>query len=283
MKAIKLLFSILVLPFMMQSQEIDDFVIYDEREFEDFMESKTYVVLDQFTESKFSLALTEAIKENWTITPFEIIDRAEYNKLKKDRNASFLTREYIAGDNKLISLSLFMGGQRYMDTKGELIANAKLKHYSATDEDFLYKLPILMKNMQWRIKLALNLKFESAEEYTQYLEDNRHLLHSKKLYILNEHLTNKVPTLEKLKKYYRHDVRLVNQSVIEDAILTQDSTVAFLSIVAPTKNYGGQTAYYRIFTADKGESLVSYERAVSSSAPVGVVGYDLMTFNTIPK
>lgn len=279
MKASKLLFFLLFIPLFTIGQDVDDFVEYEKRNFDKFMKSTTYIVLDQFTESEYSLKLIEAVKEHWTITPYEIIDKATYKTYVKDRNKSFLTREYIAGDEKLVSLSLFMGGQRYMDERGVLIANVKLKHYTATDDDFLYKLPIFIQNIQWKVQLAVNLGFESKDAYQDYLDKNKHLLHSRKLYILNEHLTSKIESLEKLKKYYRHDVRLVNRSVIEDAILTQDTTVAFLSIVAPVKNWGGQTAFYRVFTADKGESLVSYDRSVSSSAPVGVIGYDLKTFN----
>ena len=175
-------------------------------------------------------------------------------------------------------MSLFMGGQRYMDRKGQLIANVKLKYYSATDEDFLYKMPTLIKNMQWQVDMAYKHKFESVDDYQDFLLKNRHVLHARKLYILKEHLTYKIDTQEKLAKYYKHDVRVVSKDVLIDAIITEDSTVAFLSIVAPAKNYSGQTGYYRIFTPDKGETMLSYERAVSNQALPGVIGYDLKKF-----
>ena len=279
MKAAKLLFSILLFPIIAQCQLIDDLVEYDQKLLDKFYKSTTYIVLDQYKESSYSLAITETVKEFWKITPFEIIDQATYNTLSKDKTKSFLTREFIAGDKDLISLSLFMGGQKQMDTKGILIANVKLKHYTAVDEEFLYKLPILVQNIQWKINMVRDQKFIDERDFQDYYKKNMYVLHSRKLFILKEHLTNKMPTLEDVKKYYKYDVSIVSLDVLKDAILTQDTTVAFLSIVAPTKNWGGQTGYYRIFTPDKGECLVSYERAVSNSAPVGVIGYDLKTFN----
>lgn len=275
----KLLFNIVLLPLSVLGQSVDDLVVYDQKILDRFYKSTTYVVLDQHTESAFSLALSESIKEFWKITPFEIIDRATYDTYSKDKTKSFLTREHIAGDENLISLSLFMGGQKQMDVKGQLISNVKLKHYTATDEDFLYKLPVLIKNIQWKVNMIRNLKFADDLAFKKYYEDHIETLHGKKLYILNEFLTPKVQSLEELKKYYRHDVSLVTKEVLIDAIQTEDSTIAFLSIVAPVKNWGGQTAYYRIFSTDTGESLVSYERSVSSTAPVGVIGNDLKNFN----
>ena len=279
MKAAKLLFSVILFPLIVQCQEIDDFVVYDLKMLDKFYKTTTYIVLDQHKESSYSLALTEAIKEFWKITPFEIIDVAKYKEYKKDKTKSFLTREYIAGNKDYITLSLFMGGQKYMDTKGKLIANVKLKHYTATDEEFLYKLPTLVMNIQWKVNMEKNQKFTGESDFVEYYSKNSRILHSRKLYILNDHLTTKITDMEKLKKYYKYDVRLVSKEVIMDAIITEDSTVAYLSIVAPTKNWKGQTAYYRVFSAENGESLISYNRGVSSTAPLGVTGSDLKKFN----
>ena len=134
-------------------------------------------------------------------------------------------------------------------------------------------------NIQWKVGVIREKKIEDAAGFDAYIEKQLGLLHQKKLYILKEHLTNKISNETELKKFYRHDVAVVTKDVLMDAITTQDSTIAYLSIVAPVKNWGGQLAYYRVFSADKGETLVSYNRAVSGAAPVGVTGYDLKKFN----
>lgn len=281
MNTAKLLFSLIVFPILVTGQvlNIDDMVIYDQKILDKFYTSTTYIVLDQHIESAYSKKLSESAKEFWTITPFEIIDRATYNTYLKDKTKSFLTREFIAGDKDMISLSLFMGGQKYMEKNGQLMANIKLKHYTATDEEFLFKLPVLLQNIQWRIKMIRESKFTGERDFQSYYLKNKNILHDKKLFILNSYLTNKVENLEEIKKFYKYDVSLVNEDVLADAILTQDTTIAFLSIVAPTKNWGGQTGYYRIYTTDRGETVLSYERAVSNTAPKGVTGHDLKTFN----
>ena len=279
MRSAKLLFSLLLFSFTMQAQEVDDFLVYDQKEIEKFLKSTTYVVLDQHKDSDYSLAITDAVKKYWSITKFEIIDRSTYLSYLKDKTKSFLTREYITGDKDLISLNLFMGGQRQLNTRGRILATIKLKHYTATDHQFIYKLPNLILNIQWQVNTIKNLALESEKGFQAHMKTRRMIKQSRTLYILKEHLTNKVASLENLKKYYKYDVSVVEQEQLKNAIIKEDTNVIYLSIVAPTKNWGGQKGYYRIFTVKDGETLIKYTRSVSSSAPLGVTGFDLKNFN----
>ena len=279
MKSAKLLFSFILFSLAVQSQKIDDFLVYDQKEIDKFLKSTTYVLLDQHKESDYSLALTEAVKKHWKITKFEIIDKSTYLVYVKDKTKSFLTREYITGYKDLISLNLFMGGQRQLSTKGKLLATVKLKHYTATDHQFLYKMPTIVQNIQWQVTTIKNLGIEGENGFQTYFKSQRHIKKSRTLYVLNEHLTSKVKSLEDMKKYYKYDVTLVEQEQLKRAINEQDTNVIYLSIVAPTKNWSGQKGYYRVYSANDGETLIKYNRSVSSSAPLGVTGYDLKTFN----
>jgi len=279
MKSAKLLFSFLLLSLTIQSQEIDDFLVYDQKEIDKFLKSTTYILLDQHKESDYSIAISEAVKKHWHITKFEIIDKSTYLVYLKDKTKSFLTREYISGSKDLITLNLFMGGQRQLSTKGRILATVKLKHYTATDDQFIYKLPTLVQNIQWQVKTIKNLEITDENGFKSYYKSQRHIKQSRTLYILSEHLTSKVKSLEQIKNFYKYDVTLVEQEQLKQAIHNQDTSVIYLSIVAPTKNWSGQKGYYRIFSADDGQTLIKYNRSVSSSAPLGVTGYDLKTFN----
>lgn len=276
----KLLLILLISPFFTIGQELEDFIVYDAKSIEKFMKSTTYIVLDQHEESNFSLKLSEIVKNKWEITPYEIIDRGTYREYVKDKSKSFLTREYVAGKEEYISLVLFMGGQKQMERKGELLGVVRLKHYTETDEAFLYKLPNLIENIQWQVQMVKENEFESYAGFERYFKNEGHeILHDSKLLILQNHLTNKVESLERLQKFYKYEVALVEPFVIEDAILTEDSNVVYLSIVAPIKNPGSDPGYFRIYRAHNGESVISYSRVINSTAPLGVTGYDLKQFN----
>ena len=279
MKSAKLLFSFIIFSLFVQAQEIDDFLIYDQKEIEKFLKTTTYVVLDQHKESDYSKTITEVVTKYWTITKFEIIDRSTYQIYLKDKTKSFLTREYITGTKDMITLNLFMGGQRQLTSKGKIISSIKLKHYTATDNQFLYKMPTLILNMQWYVNTMKNRMIEAPNGFKDYAKTRRQIKKSKTLYVLKEHLTNKIGSLEDLKRYYKYDVSVVGQEQLKNAIQAKDSSVIYLSIVAPTKNWGGQKGYYNVYSILDGEVLIKYNRSVSSSAPLGVTGFDLKNFN----
>jgi hypothetical protein len=279
MKAAKLIFSLLIFSFSLQSQEIDDLLVYDQKEFDRVLNSTTYIVLDQFKESNFSKTLIDAVEKYWTLTKYEIIDQGTYREYVKDKTKSFLTRNYIAGDKDWITLNLFLGGQKSMETKGKIVASIKMKHYTETDEEMVYKIPIFVQNIQWQFMMIKNNEYTSASDFNSYYKTQERYMKERTLYILNEHLTNKIESLEKVKDFYKNDVSLVDVEQIDQAIKRDDSTVVFLSIVAPTKNWSGRNGYYRIYSTNGGQTIVAYTRKVSSSAPLGVTGYDLKTFN----
>ncbi|MEQ8323293.1 MAG: hypothetical protein RIC15_03945 [Vicingaceae bacterium] len=279
MKAAKLLFYLLVLPIFIHAQEVDDMLVYEQKEISKYLGSTTYFVLDQFEESPYSLALKAAIEKYWNVTKFEIIDQGTFREYNKDKTKSFATRNYIAGDKDYISLNLFMGGQRGMETRGKILASVKLKHYSEPDEAMLYKIPTYVQNLQWQVQMKKNNEFSTAMDFENFIRKQAYIKNSRTLYILKDHLTHKIDDMDRVKKAYKHDVALVDAEQINQAITKEDTSVIYLSIVAPIKNWGGRNAYYRIYTAKGGETLISYTRAVSSSAPLGVTGYDLKVFN----
>ena len=279
MKAAKLIFSLLIFSFSLQSQEVDDLLVYDQKEFDRLLVSTTYIVLDQHKESSFSKSLISAVEKHWDLTKYEIIDQGTYREYFKDKTKSFLTRNYIAGDKEWITLNLFMGGQKAMNTKGKVVASIRLKHNTETDDHMLYKMPVFVQNLQWQVRMIKNNNYTSASDFNKYYKTQSRVMKTRTRYILNDHLTNKIESLEKVKKYYKYDVSLVDTEQINQAIIKEDSSVVFLSIVAPTKNWSGRKGYYRIYTTNGGQTIIGYTRSVSSSAPLGVTGYDLKTFN----
>ena len=166
-----------------------------------------------------------------------------------------------------------------MATKGKIIATVKLKHYTEPDEHMLYKIPVFVQNIQWQVRMVKNNNYTGASDFTKYYKTQGYMMKARTLYILNDHLTTKVESMEKVKKYYKNDVSLVDVEQIKQAIIKEDSGIVFLSIVAPTKNWNGRDGYYRIYTTRGGETVIGYTRSVSSVAPRGITGSDLKTFN----
>lgn len=262
-----------------QDIEVDYLLVYGSRDFQNFYKSKTYVVMDQYAESDYSKAIQTAVEKYWKITDFEVITLGQYREMKSDKTKSFLTREHVAGNEKLIYLTLFMGGQRSMETKGKILAAVPLKYYSEDEANYLYKLDGLVQYMQWQVNSIRDLKLTSNEDFLALYNKNRHVKKTKTLYIPRAYLTNKVTSLEQIKKYYTSDVKLVNPDQIKQAIADQDEQVIYLSIVGPAKELKGRTGFFAIYTAKDGEKLWHMTRSVSNAAPVGITGYDLKKMN----
>ena len=57
---------------------------------EQFLKSKTYVVLDENLFGSYNSAIKKAVQTYWTLTPYEFIDVVKFNQLKGSFRNSFI-------------------------------------------------------------------------------------------------------------------------------------------------------------------------------------------------
>ncbi len=262
-----------------QAQPIENFLVYGKKNFDYFHKYKTYVVLDRHEESDYSLAIKEAVKKYWKASEYEFITMAEYKNTFSDKSRFFLTKEYVCGEEGIIYLSLFQGGQRGMKDRGKILASARLKYYSQLNDTYLYKIGGTVQYLQWYLKVVEKKKFESFEGFEDYVNRQKSLIKTKTLLIEKDYFTEKVSSRKEIEKYYKNSYRVVMKEDITRVIETQDEEVAYISIIGPKKDIQGKTGYIAVYLPKDGEVLYMYDRKLSAVSPVGITGYDLKKMN----
>lgn len=261
------------------AQPIENFLVFGKKNFDYFHKYKTYVVLDRHEESDYSLAIKEAVKKYWKIGEYEFISMADYKATNTDKTRFFLTKEYVSGQKDIIHLCLFQGGQRGMETKGKILAAARLKYYSQLNESYLYKLGGTVQYLQWYLKTVEEKKIETFEGFRDYCDKQRRLIKTKTLLIEKDYYTEKVSSRSEIEKYYKNSYRVVMKEDISRVIETQDEEVVYISIIGPKKDIQGKMGYIAVYLPKDGELLYFYERKLSAVSPVGITGFDLKKLN----
>lgn len=263
-----------------------EFVTFSQVESYRFKSSKTFVVLDEKESSRYNIAIKKAVKKFWKLTDYEFITPAEFENLYNDRDKSFIMLfDLSIGHLYSISyLSLFMGGQKYMlkggnislTSRPKLLAVVKLMIETENVDNFIYKLPTYIQNLQWTVAVIQVKKIKNETAFGKYVRRvQRPKLGNKTLYILNQDLTKKTSTIEDIKKYYSGKVKIVTKEEIINAIENQDEKIAFVSIVGRTKEIVKKYSYIMIYTAKGGELLHHNYHIADILNPAGVKPVDL--------
>jgi hypothetical protein len=107
-------------------------VSYTSDDFAAFKASKTYIV--KTGDTKFDDELASAMKDLWTITPFESVDKSAFENKISDKSASFIVSIIIAGDHPNQNyhyLGIINGGRKKISrySYDDMIAYCPINHF----------------------------------------------------------------------------------------------------------------------------------------------------------
>ena len=69
-----------------------------EKDYKDFLNSKTFVVLDDNPMSDFNFMIKKVMPRIWNVTEFEIISHAEFDEKRRDPSYSFIVTSTVTFD-----------------------------------------------------------------------------------------------------------------------------------------------------------------------------------------
>ncbi|MCK5536459.1 MAG: hypothetical protein KAI79_06495 [Bacteroidales bacterium] len=246
-----------------------------------FNKSTTYVVLDQ---SMFGTTYNEKIKTamdvHWKITPYEFITKSQYNLKRENHNASFLAKTEVVfkNDKQKIPyqfLNLMMGNISAQVTLMPDIANFPLAYTDANDDNYSYKLGMILIFMQNHIKTLEENPKLTEKTIIKYYNNNRTKIHDKTLYILKEELSSEMNTINKIKTRYPHSVKIVDKATIEKAITEKDENVVFFHVVKPEKESPRKERCYKIIMGASDAHLYYWNmHKISEKKPAGILPQD---------
>lgn len=255
--------------------------IYAQREYlpteEDlnkFHTTKTYVVLSSNPLSEYNFEIKDAVEKVWNLTEYEFLEYADFEEKSLDANASFL---YVAvvdfekdkSNARYNFLCLSLGGpdHKYLDELKD-ITNVPLGYYGVDEDEYCYKLGILLRFMQQHIKtLTADPKLVSQNVFQHYNE-NMGNVKEKTIYFTEADLPYSLTSESMIKSVYPYNVKVVEREEIKELIISGDEDAVILHKVGPGKGIEQRVYKILIGAADAKFYYYEYHKANSKKPDV---------------
>lgn len=242
----------------------------------------TFIVLEDNPFSQFDAYIKQLSEKNWDITSYKFININEFEKICTNPNYSFLLivdGEYTLGTKRLNVdlLTLVLGDKSGNINKMTEIISVPLSTLDEDGEyevDYGYKIIGIVNAINHLLK-NITEEIKSINDFSQYLSENKEKVKKYTLLIDKQSVANDINTEQTLKKYYSHDIRLSEQTTINEAINVQKSNHAFVHTIGKLGNYSIQF----IIDCQTGEILYNSYRLANNSNQLGLTKEDLKAIN----
>jgi hypothetical protein len=247
------------------------------KHYEKFSKSTTYVVEDQDPFSEYNKYIKAAMEKHWTITPFEMISFAEFNRMRTREDASFMIFADIKQKNldEIYEFINFVMG----DSKREFesmpdLASVPLAYRDANDLNYLYKMGAFVKFMHTYVQERATPRMRLSN----FMNVNDEALRGMELWLLENELSPEIDTEEKLQQHYPFKVKIVTREEIAEAIDNDREDVAFLHKIGPEDVWrtGNGKCWIFIVSAKDGRVLYSSHHTVDRENPDAILLSDIL-------
>lgn len=244
-----------------------------------FFNTKTMVVLLDNPLLEYNTVIKEVMEQEWNITDFEYITFSQFEELRMDPQYSFLYMSQLTFENdktdaKYRFLCLSLGGAYERKDQMPDIASVPLAYYSVEEDNYIYKLAVLVRFIQQHAKLVNEHPEIISANVLQHYNDNIKDIKSKTLYVLEEELAPEVNSIARIKKVYPFNCKIVTKEDITEAIKDRDENVVFLHKVGPEGTKIDARCYNVIIgAADANFYYFDYHK-ISDKNPDGLLQQD---------
>lgn len=232
--------ALVIIAFVFCTQSFAQKTVGTPEQIEHFLNTKTMVILESNPLLMYNIVMKSTIEKHWDITDydFDTYLKKKFNKMRLDTTLSFLTLQNIYFENDKTRaqyqfLTLVLGGDYEFLVQMPDIAQVPVSYVDVDEEEYIYKLGVLIRLIQEHIKLTRDNPKLKNLNIISYYNKNMHSVKNKTLYVLSEELGPKVNTLAKIKKVYPYNVKIATKEEIKNAIDTYDENVILLHKVGP--------------------------------------------------
>jgi hypothetical protein len=252
----------------------------DKNEINQFKASKTCVVLEDNPFSSYNDFIKDAVNSIWTITPFEYITVKDFNVRRLNPSYSFIVLTQTNFDkDKSHGLYNFINLLQGKDVNklAEMpeICAVPLSFAGVDDIQYSYKLGAILSFMQ---KHALMILEDPTMNLRRYLKDyNRNIpdIKDKTILVVQEDLTPKISTIEKIKAIYPYSIEIVNNDDIISAIENKKPNTLILHKVGPMGERRTGYCFVMLIGVDDSEMYYYSLHLVDKANPDGLLPDDL--------
>ncbi len=244
-----------------------------------FFNTKTMVVLPDNPLLEYNLIIREVMEQEWEITDYDFISFKEFEELRFDPKYSFLYMTQVSfekddTDARYRFLHLSLGGDYFRTNQMPDLASVPLAYYNVEEDNYIYKLAILVRFMQNHAKLLRDNPKIASSNMFQHYNDNMGDIKSKKLYLLEEELEKEVNSAARIKKEYPYDFQIVTKEKITEAIKERNEGVVFLHKVGPNGTKKNARCYKIIIGAEDAKFYYFDYHKISDKKPDGFLESD---------
>ena len=280
-KTILLLFVVLFYSSTLFSQK----AVATQEQLEKFYKTKTYVVFDDDIFNTYNSAIKEAVEMHWTITEYEFLSMAEFQKKRFKSGNSFLIRTKVFSEDNpkgtsYTFLSLVLGGEYSTVNDMPDICSFPLSYYDVDYDKYDYKMPALVLFIQNHVELTKNNPKLNKTNIIRHYNKNAENITGKTLYLQKDELASNVNSVQKIKKYYSGNVKIVSAEEIHDKIVEKNANSVFLHKVGPPKGSNDKDRCYKlIIGAEDGKLYYSDYHKITIKNEDGMLKSDFKKLN----
>lgn len=250
----------------------------DSKTINDFLKTKTYIVLEDIMFADFNDVIEEVAAKHWKITKYEIIDVLTFEKINKNPNNSFLivTIGEVTGLPTSFSfnlLNLVMGHASGDINKMKEIIIVPLSYYSEEgeeEESYAYKLGGILDAFQY---FVLN---QPGDDWKTWVTENKKELKNKELWLTTSDLASDANSLDIIQSVYPYTVKIVSAKAIEEAINKKMPNVAFVHKIGTDANKNAYCMKIIISCVDGKLLYIDYHK-ISNKENAGLLLRDFKT------
>ena len=245
-----------------------------------FFTTKTLVVLPNNPLLEYNYVIKTVMKQEWEITDYDFISFKEFEEKRFDPKYSFLymtqvSFEHDKTDAKYRFIHLSLGGDYFRMNQMPDIASVPVAYYNVEEENYGYKLGILVRFIQNHAKLIQERpEIVSANVFKHY-NNNIKDIKTKTLYILENELAKEINSAARIKKNYPYKFRIVTKEEIEQVIKDRDKNVVFLHKVGPEGTKLNARCYKVIIGAGDANFYYFNYHKIDNKHPDGFLEDDL--------
>jgi len=274
--------TLLILPlFVLTAALFSQAPFPSKEEIEQFSKTKTCVVLEDDPLSDFNFYIRDAMKEYWTITPYEFINVSDFNVRRISSSLSFivLTETNFDKDksNSVFNfINLLLG--KNVEKLGELpeICAVPLSFAGEEDSEYGYKLGVILNFMQKHAQLIMENPSKTGRKYLKYYNENIPAAMGKTILFKKEDLAPQISTIEKIKAVYSNKVEIVSEEEIVEAIKNKTPNTLVLHKVGPVgENVKEGYCFKMLIGTDDANMYYYNQHLIDKNNPNGFLPADL--------
>ena len=250
-------------------------------EIRQFTASKTCVVLEDNPFSSFNSYIKDAMKEYWTVTPYEFIKVTDFNvrRLKPEYSFIVLTETNFDKDKSksvFNFINLLQG--KNVNKLGEMpeICAIPLSFSGEEDIEYAYKLGAILSFMQKHARMIAEDPSLTGRKYLKYYNKFVPEVMNKTILIKQEDLAPEINTIEKIKAIYTNKIEIVSEEEIVKAIENKTPGTLILHKVGPVGENTNEGYCFKMLIGTDDANMYYYnQHLIDKKNPNGFLPSDL--------